>query len=784
MIKNPLLICAALICLNSAAQQATLSDVKTFGAAGNQTLHDMAKDPQGNMLLCGRYESGNPNDFDPSAEVDTLPTDISYNAFISKWTAEGDYLWSVALQGSGNSWDEAFSIASDNDGNVLVTGVFNGTLDFDPGPDEYLITANSSSFVMFVLKLSPEGTFEWAFSVDAGIFYPTSGEAITTDSENNVIIGGGFSLVADFDPSDGTTMAGSVGLYDLCIAKYTPDGEFLWVKSFGSTATDFLYDLAVDAEDNIYSTGYLGGSADVDTDLTELIHTNLGSYDAFIHKLDPSGAFISYTSIAGSGSEVGLGMAISGDGLIDVTGYCTSDVDLDPGVGEEILISAGGGWQTAFVIQYNADMTINWYQSLPVISEGNNVVFDDYNNTIMTGYFNGTVDLDAGPGNTTVVSNGGPDVFLMKLSVDGEFLTGAGFGSLADDRGVGVLVNENNQSVVAGTFGGDVDFDPTPLVVSVISDQTDIFVSTLNTCLDEAIITNETACESFTWNGETYTESGTYDLHFLNSVGCDSMLVLNLAITGSYETTLTETACESYTWYDQTYSETGVYTHQLQSAAGCDSTLVLNLTITVPAETYLEQTACESYTLNDTTYFSSGVYTQILQTINGCDSIVVLDLSIPVISEEVTVNGSVITAIQEDASYQWVNCSLKGAIIEGETGMSYAPDVTGVYAVMIEVDNCETMSECVDVIVDNVNESSLNRLQVYPNPTNGRFRINGLNVASTNVVLRSMADGKVVFTKRVATNEWIDLSEMSAGTYLLEMATGSEFQRELLILTK
>ena len=90
---------------------------------------------------------------------------------------------------------------------------------------------------------------------------------------------------------------------------------------------------------------------------------------------------------------------------------------------------------------------------------------------------------------------------------------------------------------------GDVEFDAlslngenTDCVCSPISFETDLIIK----------------CDSYTWvDGLTYTSSNnTANYTYINSVGCDSIVHLNLIINQSDSVTDTQIAVDSYTWID------------------------------------------------------------------------------------------------------------------------------------------------------------------------------------------------------------------------------------------
>src|SRR4051794_1444224 len=93
---------------------------------------------------------------------------------------------------------------------------------------------------------------EVAFSV--GKQGADSGQAIGTDASGNVYVAGTFAISADLDPGSGTSTVTSAGSDDVFVAKYTPTGEFVWGKSYGSAGADAPTGLAVDAT-GVYVVG-------------------------------------------------------------------------------------------------------------------------------------------------------------------------------------------------------------------------------------------------------------------------------------------------------------------------------------------------------------------------------------------------------------------------------------------------------------------------------------------------------------------------------------------------
>lgn len=153
-------------------------------------------------------------------------------------------------------------------------------------------------------------------------------------------------------------------------------------------------------------------------------------------------------------------------------------------------------------------------------------------------------------------------------------------------------------------------------------------------------------CDSIRWNGKRYVHTGIYTYTTTAANGCDSIVTLDLTVNKTQYTRELVTACDSYTWNGETYTRTGVYTFNGDAANGCDSVAGLILTILNSSRTDIHHTACDSYTWKGKTYTESGIYCDTATAANGCDSIISLHL---------TINKSIATeeSITACDSYTW-----------------------------------------------------------------------------------------------------------------------------------
>lgn len=169
----------------------------------------------------------------------------------------------------------------------------------------------------------------------------------------------------------------------------------------------------------------------------------------------------------------------------------------------------------------------------------------------------------------------------------------------------------------------------------------------------------------------------------------------------------------------------GTYTCTVTDANMCSSTQTVN--ITEPAAVASSQTvtlcAGQTITVGSSTYAVTGIYTDVLTTVSGCDSTVTTDLTVAAaIDVTLTASSSSITANQNGATYQWIDCLNSNAPINGATNQSYSPTANGDYAVIVTMGSCSDTSGCTS-FVTGITTTELLAFAVYPNPTSGQVTL-------------------------------------------------------------
>jgi hypothetical protein len=253
-----------------------------FGlGGGGMTLYAFERDAFNNFYVCGSFW-GSPGVV-PSV---TLTSNGSDDIFICKFNPNGNFAWAKSIGGS--SGDIARDIAIDSIGNIILTGSFSGTVDFDPGAGVATMTSPGTVDV-FVAKYDSAG--QYISSIFAGQTGASSdqGQALLIDGANNYYVCGQYFNTVDFDPGPATVNLTSAGGPDMFMMKLNPALQLIWAKSIGSTGSEYISSMQLGASGNLVLSGEFIPTTDLDPSAGVFTLTSAGgSTDIFIGQYDSS----------------------------------------------------------------------------------------------------------------------------------------------------------------------------------------------------------------------------------------------------------------------------------------------------------------------------------------------------------------------------------------------------------------------------------------------------------------------------------------------------------------
>ena len=368
------------------------------------------------------------------------------------------YEWTKTIGGPNSDW--AWSVKTDESGNIFLAGEFSSTVDFDPGP----ITDLRTSFGLrdiYISKYDSSGNYEWTRTF-GGPLDDTISYSIDIDRIGNVFIAGGFQETVDFDPGDETDYHVSSGGSDIFLSKYSSDGTCQWTRTVGGLGNDRAFAVSTSTSDDVYIAGQFTNSVDFDPGVGIDSHISAGGSDNFLSKFASDGNYQWTRTVGGISHEFSRQVAVDPSDFVYITGQFVNSVDFDPGVGIDSHVSAGG--YDIFLSKYSNDGTYQWTKTVGGTNSDilRSAAIDSAGNVYLTGDYMDAVDFNPGIDVETKTSLGGADVFISKYSSDGTSEWTRTFGGATLDWGIAVATDYYSNIYVTGLYTGTVDFDPGP----------------------------------------------------------------------------------------------------------------------------------------------------------------------------------------------------------------------------------------------------------------------------------------------------------------------------------
>jgi uncharacterized membrane protein YqhA len=441
-------------------------------------------------------------DFDPG---DGTYTPAGADIFISRLDSSGNFIWA---RGINNGYpDFTGSIALAPDGSVYITGYFFNTEDFDPGTGVYNLTSAgyADCFVARFLPIYPPsevylnhstiaeeqipGTIVGVLSTtppnQSGAYaYTLVSGAGDTDNASFYIDGNQIKskVVFDYETKSSYTIRVRSACSGMMLEKsYTINvqdiaeatvGNLLWkdlnfngIQDPGEPGmAGIVVDLYVSVD------GTIGNSDDV---LMAQTTTDSQGHYSFNRLSAGVSYYLSFQIPAGyafAPANAGVDDAVDSD----VTpGGTTALFTLTPGQIDNSCDAGIIGSQPGF----------GWAGRMGGSSSeyGKSIVVAPDGTIYTTGYFNGTVDFDPGPGIYYLTSAGLTDIYVARYSSAGALLWARSMGGTNYDYSYALAVSSDGSVCATGYFIGTADFDPGGGTYYLTSGRTEsIFISKLD----------------------------------------------------------------------------------------------------------------------------------------------------------------------------------------------------------------------------------------------------------------------------------------------------------------
>jgi len=350
-----------------------------------------------------------------------------------------DFHWVRQLRGVNSDYsDEIKAITVDNNNNSYIIGETNSySFDLDPtesGTD--IVINNIQNFhAAYIVKVDEDGNYKWGkmFGNFRRGDYPIG---IKVGTDGNIYAA--VSVSEEISDNNADTY--------INVMKFTPEGIILSENKIPQhySQNNGLHPLSfeLDAQNNIYITGWFTGVIPISTTNTSLNLSAIGA-SYFLIKINNIGN-IAWTKQFDLNSNMYSNIKIRPDGNLNIALY--SDADTNYKLYNINTTNGSIIWEKEFQNQSAQNLHVS-------------------NNAIIISGTNGfDIPIDVDPSATSVVTVTAQN-YLLFLDLNGSFVDVKEFfnpSSFEQLRITAITTDENNKCFITGTFYNTVDFDPNP----------------------------------------------------------------------------------------------------------------------------------------------------------------------------------------------------------------------------------------------------------------------------------------------------------------------------------
>lgn len=631
-----------------------------------------------------------------------------------------------------------------------------------------MVKFKSNIFYLFcftLTNLSLFGQLDHIWSKGFGSVGTDFGYSITRDSLGDIIVCGQYAGNTDFNPSSATYILPSSPYNNNgFVAKYKPDGQFVWAVGIGGPGSEHAKSVKVDKQNNIYVCGYFSNVLEFDVvSPVYTIQAQGSNSDGFIAKYTSAGQFVWGFGLGSAQYDECASLGIDSSSNCYVIGRFTGPIDFDPSPSVATLVAASTNNQT-FIAKYNTAGIYQWAGALNSQMSQNvyNVSVNSIGESYISGSFNGTLDVDPSTSTTTLNSATGT-MFLTKYDAGGNYLWAFNLGG-ASTSGIpfGNALDKDGNVYLTGEFSGNLDFDPSAAfaIITPISSLADVFLA-------------------------KYSPNGTYRWAFnigdINQPGflrcytvyanCRNEIYLTGQLSGLPD--FDPSPSSSYTLpfiggnYDifvSKYDSTGNFITAI-SMGSTSQDLAYSMVEDHSRNVFLTGFYSGTIDMDPTSNIdtlTAPTWNEIFIAKYNTPCTIYPDITVSASNNTICAGQSVTLSVSGASNYSWSTASTSSTLI-------VSPTVSTTYTVYGQSDGCNSDTLSVSVNVFTCTALEQNRIQdhfsIFPNPTNDQITIfsdRELEYELTNVI------GEIVLKGVIQPGEGkINVSEFPKGVYFI-----------------
>ncbi len=403
-----------------------------FGGPGIDSAKGIAVAPSGEVYVDGYFEG----EIDFGGTVGKKSSNGKSDAYVAKLGTDGKIAWAQTFGAAREDVANAIAVKGDK---IAVAGSFLDELKLGPWTKK-----SNGSDDLFIAAFDKAGEVEWLWT--AGGIDSDGVNAIAATPDGGWVIGGSFTDSLAITTGSGPVNIKSKGKTDAILIKLAASGNTEWVKQFGGRYDDTILHVAADANGNIFIQGVFKDVADWGG---QPLKAGGGSdNDVVLAKYDTNGDHVWSQRFGNAFNEVAGGLAVDPSGHVTIAGSFENKGGISFGEGDD-HVSLGEA--DIYVARFTGDGKLEWAKSFggDRVDVAADIASDGAGNSVVTGWFEGTVDFGKGTVSSKTTNK---DAFVLKLDAKGNTTWVQTFGDKDHDQGRAIALDDKGAAYVTGLY--------------------------------------------------------------------------------------------------------------------------------------------------------------------------------------------------------------------------------------------------------------------------------------------------------------------------------------------
>lgn len=377
-----------------------------------------------------------------------------------------ELLESDHLSAGGENYVRGMHVGSS--GNTAVSGDYRSALTAGVGDDEEVISPSGVTSA-YIAHYDEDVNLKFLLGLESSKYGNV--QTVHMNDDNAIYATGDYAGIIDLDPlGDGEEItsygfSAFVNTVDPFLAKYDSLGNLEWYLNPVETNDGYGFSIIPTISESVIWAGHYNGLMQFEFEGETVTYGDppIGNGDdTFIFEVDSIGVISRHMRVTGGGEMIVDRGCYDEDGNLYLTGYIAGDIIIEASDGDYSIDTETMN-QKFFILKIEPDWCIAWHiTSNGESAYGRGVEINSEGDLVFAGYYSG-IEVFSSVDNVnsdSLTSSGSRDIFMGKYSTDGNLIELYSIGGILDDFLNSMLIDEEDNLYLSGSFTYEMDFDP------------------------------------------------------------------------------------------------------------------------------------------------------------------------------------------------------------------------------------------------------------------------------------------------------------------------------------